>query len=236
MTGGTDHDRVAELVDRVTSGSADTGRLANDVLADFQRGLPVDELLVLIRHPDLDVAELGAWIAAELGTAAAPLVDEMAARLESPSRVVRYYAVDVVLSGAVGPRSGLAAQVLPLLDEADDAVRWKATGFLVRASIGQLKSALDVLTCTAPNDPHVPLLQWLVSDEARNPGIVRQRLAAEDPLTRRYAVAAAARLRDVTDEPLRAASAAADDDLRRFASDWLDMARDAGWSRPESNP
>src|SRR3712207_3322411 len=98
MTGGTDHDRVAELVDRVTSGSADTGRLANDVLADFQRGLPVDKLLVLIRHPHPDVAELGAWIAAELGTAAAPLAEEMAARLESPSRVVRFYAVDVVLS------------------------------------------------------------------------------------------------------------------------------------------
>ena len=237
MTDGADHDRVAQLVDRVTSGSADTGRLANDVLRDFQRGLPVDGLLVLVRHQDPDVAELGAWIAAELGAAAAPLADDMVAQLKSPSRVVRYYAIDVVLAGAVGARSGLVAQVLPLLDETDDAVRWKATGLLVRASTGQLESALDVLTSTSSNDPHIALVRWLLSSEARNPGMVRERLSAEDPLTRRYAVAAAARLSEVTDEPLRAASAsAADADLRRFASDWLGMTRPAGSSQPGQIP
>lgn len=230
MTAGADDDALAELVDHITSRSDDTGPLANDVLTAFHRGLAVEKLVVLLRHHDPEVVGVGTWIAAELGAAAAPLVDEVPALLVSSSRDVRFYAIDVVLATAVGGTSDLAAHVLPLVHDADVAVRWKAAGFLARASVRQLRSALDVLTAATPADPDVSLLRWLLSAEGRDASSIRQRLASGDDRTRRYAVAAAARLMEVDGDPLRAAARATDDEVRRFAQDWLAI---GGQSSPE---
>lgn len=221
MNNSSDHARIALLVDRITSGSVDVGPLANDVLAGFLRGLPVQMLLPLVHHADTRVAEVGTWIAAELGPSAAPLLDEITGLMGSSSRVTRFYAIDVVQATALGDRGDRAARVLPLLADDDSAVRWKATGFLARASPQQLQSALGAWTATDTHDVHAALLRWLLSASGRDPSAIRDRLAADEALTRRYAVAAAARLSDVIIAPLETATTATDEEVSRFARDWL---------------
>lgn len=89
--------------------------------------------------------EAGTWILSELGVKAAPLIGEVEALLESRSRKVRYWAIDVVHSSA-GPKDGrIIGKALGLMDDIDVAVRRAALFFLARASESQLSAAIDKL-------------------------------------------------------------------------------------------
>jgi hypothetical protein len=210
-----------EIIDQITGGSSDSGTLANELLRELHHGYPVERLRPLLSSDDSEVAAIAAWISSELVCGTGPILDDLVALLEHPVREVRFYSIDAVMAGATGPDSYRAASVLPMLDDRDPAVRWKAMRFLSYASVRQLQAALDWLRADEPGHPHVPRLQWLLSPDARDPAQVVACLSSPHAELRRYAAAAAVRLLGKDRTALVHASTAEDPEINRFATDML---------------
>jgi hypothetical protein len=215
--------RTQEIIDQITAGSGDSGHLANELLREFQRGYAVEQLRPLLSSADDGVAEIAAWIASELGARAEPLLDDLVALLGHPVREVRFDAIGAVAASATGPDSYRAARVLPLLDDTEPAVRWKAMRFLSHAPADQLHAALDRLRADEPSHPHVPRLQWLLSPGARDPAAAIAFLSSSDANARRYAAAAAVRLLVKDRTALEHAASSDDPEIKRFATDMLTL-------------
>src|SRR5262249_26989792 len=82
----------------------------------------------------------------------------------------------------------------------EEGVRWKAMGFLSRASKGQLESGLRFLEMEEPASPNVPGLRWLLSTQGQDAETIEPELRSSDPRIRKYgAVAVKRRLVSKTD-------------------------------------
>lgn len=219
----TDRARAQEIIGQITAGSGDSGRLANELLREFQRGYAVEQLRPLLSSADNGVVEIAVWIAAELGARAEPLLDNLVALLEHPVREVRFDAIGAVTASAAGPDSYRAARVLSLLDDPEPAVRWKAMRFLSYAPPRQLQAVLDWLRVGEPSHPHVPRLRWLLSPGAGDPATVITPLSSPDANVRRYAAAAAVRLLVKDRTALEHAASSDDPEVKRFATDMLTL-------------
>jgi HEAT repeat protein len=110
-----------------------------------------------------------------------------------------------------------------LIQDPDEAVRWKALRFLAKAAKNQLSIAvphLDSQTVAA-------LLAWLLhsGDTQINMQEIITRLSDPDSLTRRFAAAAAARLGPHNPVLLEHAAASTDSEVSSFANEELEALR-----------
>lgn len=187
-----------------------------DLLNELFRGYPMASLVPLLRSDDPGVVEAAAWLLSELGSRAAPLIGEVDALLESPSRKVRYWAIDVVNTSAGAADGRVISKALQLLGDDDVAVRRAALYFLSRASELQLTAAAE-----QPGHSEMSaLVNWLrdiVTAEEAVP-VLLERLATGDHLTRTFAVAAAYRTGQRGRSVLERAALLGEDDLSVFAS------------------
>ncbi|MEW9549872.1 hypothetical protein [Nonomuraea sp. NPDC050783] len=216
-----------ELVARVLAHPADDdflGPAANDLLEELFAGYPVDNLLRLLRSGDDKAVRTGAWLLSELGDLAAPLAGELPALLAHPLRQVRFFAIEAALTAGTPEDGPLAARVLALSRDLDDAVRWKVLAFLAAASPEQLAAG-----AAASPDPELKALtEWLVRLESEevDPREIVARLEGDDRVVRMFAAAAAARLSDEEDMNLLAhAATVEDEEIRSFALEQLDDLR-----------
>ncbi|MFI6290799.1 hypothetical protein ACIBEJ_04400 [Nonomuraea sp. NPDC050790] len=225
------------LIERIRTHPADddiVGPAAHHLLTELYAGYPVENLGRLLHSDDETVAGTGAWLLAELTELAAPMMDEIPALLAHRNRIVRHYAIAVVLDNA-GERHGPAiAQVIGLSEDPESAIRWKVLDFLAGASLEQLEAGAACL----PAGPLRDLTEWLVLQEDEEPdlpGIVR-RLTAGDAVTRLFAAAAAASLSGPGDMTLlEHAARAEEEEIRAFAEERLaELREDAASHPPES--
>jgi hypothetical protein len=105
---------------------ADAGRL---LLSELSAGAPVEQLRELLQSDNDASVEIGAWIAAKLGPAAHPVLTDVAALLHHSNKAVRFYAIEAVEVSATADDSEIIARALALVDDPDDAVRWRAHHF-----------------------------------------------------------------------------------------------------------
>jgi hypothetical protein len=187
---------------------------ANDLLGEFFAGYPVERLRVLLRSGVPAAVRSGVWIASELGERAAPLVDDMPALLRHPIRYVRFFAVDIVLAAADTDHGAVIAEAITLILDSDGAIRWKSLQLLSRAAAGQLAAAVPHLSDERLHD----LTAWLVHASPQN---ILPRIDNDDPTTRLFAVAAAARVAEVDRSPLDSVAAGPDMELASFAREQL---------------
>lgn len=183
-------ERGDRLVASMSRGYSDRG--AHELLAAFFQGYPVDRLRALLASPEEATARTAAWILSELGFAAAPLRDTFEGLLNHPARYVRFHALDAVLTCATPQDEVLLAKTVGLLHDHDDAVRWKALGFIAHASTGQLVGSTG-----QQSDPQLArLTRWLVDlDTGSGAGDrIIQALASTEPVERKFAVAGACRI------------------------------------------
>ena len=214
---------IDEIIQELTSNpeSAQNGRVVNQLLEHFQDGAPLEYLRSLMLSPDPQLSSAGAWIASELGVEGKPLLDVVSSLLDHPDKRVRFWSIDCILLWAGIFNGNELANTVRLLDDSEKAVRWKAIGFLSRASVEQLKSALAWLTKEEPESTYVRGLQWLLSASGIDAEAIEAMLLSAEPQMRKYAVAAAARLAAKNQHPLITASVSHDLEVAEFAGDWL---------------
>jgi hypothetical protein len=202
------------LLQEVLSGANDDA--ANDLLKEFFSGYPIDRLRLLLRSDADDPARAGAWIASELGDRAHLLLDEFPALLHHPLKYVRFFAVDAVLAAAT-PRDGeVIAKAVALIQDAEEAVRWKVLRLLSRASKAQLEAALPYVSVGEVG----ACLHWLLTAGDALPEVTSR--LERGQLDRLFAVAAAARLTNGREVALRCAASSTDSDISTFARDELE--------------
>ncbi len=212
--------RGDELIDRLRAGGNDSS--ANDLLTEVFRGHPVKSLRRLLHSDEETAVKAGAWILSELGVRAAPMMADIVALLGHPLRYVRFFALDAVLASATAEDGAAVASAIGLINDPDDAVRWKALTFLAWASADQLAASVAHL-----RPPLRGLTEWLAraSSGAATGRDVLTALDDPDRLARVFAAAAAVRLARRDRGLLERAAASADQEVSTFAREQLESGR-----------
>jgi hypothetical protein len=207
--------RGDELIEMLREDSSD--HAARALLSEFSAGYPVERLARLFHSGNLAAVEFGAWIASELGERAAPLLSEMPSLLNTPARAIKFFAIDVILVCA-GPDDGPAiAQAITLIEDADEAVRWKAMQLLFRSS----ETQLDAAGAHLRSEPIRSLTAWLGTGSAQ--ADITSRLTSSDRTTRLFAAAAAARVALNDRGALDLAATMVDTEISTFAREQLEI-------------
>ncbi|SDH57777.1 hypothetical protein SAMN05421505_11874 [Sinosporangium album] len=207
-----------DLMARILARPADDevlGQAANDLLNELFGGYPVENLRTLLHSRDDDAVQTGAWLLAELGEQAAPLLDEVPGLLAHPRRQVRFFAVEFVLLAADERHAGIIAQALTLSRASDTAIRWKVLHFLAMASTEQLTAGLSRLA-----DPEIGRLTAALAasdTDDPDPGEVVAGMEGDDPVVRLFAAAIAARMAEDDPALLRHAARVRDEEISSFA-------------------
>jgi len=189
----------------------------NDLLEEFGRGYPLDNLRPLLLHNNSRVATTGAWIASELGAKGSVLLEDVSPLIGHPEKGVRFWAIDCVLLWAGPSDQAELASVIELLNDPEPGVRWKAMDFLSRATREQLEAALSSLEAREPNSMNVRGLRWLIGSHASDLQDVKTALQSQDGVLRKYGVVAARRMSKDNREPLLYAASLSDPDVKNFA-------------------
>ena len=197
------------------------GSLANDLLRCFHRGYPLRNLERLLSSGDERVVETGMWITSELGVKATPLLCFVVPLLRHPSKKVRFFGIDSVLTCATPVNEAELASVIPLLLDKESAVRWKTLEFLSLASKAQLEAALSHTLTLDSSSPHIHGLRWLLSKEAEEHDSIIAFLQSTDSLNRKYGCVGAARLSGQDRRPLLYGASVNDPDVKEFAAGML---------------
>ncbi len=206
------------LIDVIDRESADESA-ANDLLRECQSGYPVENLRRLLTSHHEAAVRCAAWIVSELDQAALPLLPEIALLLRHPSRHVRFFALDAVLLLASAADGELIASAIGLINDPDEAVRWKCMQFLRRATTIQLRAAVPHLLDIAL----ARRVKWLLETIEKNAASeILLSLGDQDSMMRLFAAAAAARLAPRSVAPLEHAAASPDPEVASFARDVLE--------------
>ncbi len=215
-------DYANHLIERIVSAPQHerVGILSNELLREFQRGHPLDDLRPLLRSDDGDVIATAIWITSELGEKCRPLLSDVVPLLAHPLKRIRFWALDCLYWTV--PKDGCnLVEAFKLLEDPEPGVRWKALDVLSRLSKEQVQAAASCLDAKSSDSPHLQQLRWLISSDASRPDGIKSTLRSADQIVRKYGVAAAARLRKEHPELLVYASNLDDPDVGKFASDLL---------------
>ena len=217
-------DRATDLIERVliNPGSHDVGHLANELLSEYYDGSDISTLRDLLHSEDGRIVAFGIWIAAELAQVAKTLLPDVMRLLRHPLKDVRFLAIDCVLLWAGRSSGDVVASTVTLLDDPEEAVRWKAMGFLARAPHDQLQAAVASLTHANPASPYLEDLKWILAVEGADADEITFALHGPSAVRRKVAAAAAVRVVRNNSEPLRQAESSRDPEVAQFARDMLE--------------
>jgi len=140
MSVNYDKDRAEKFTERILANpnSSQLGVIANDLLREYHRGYPVENLRSLLANRDECIVITGAWIASELGAKGTPLLADISRLIGHPQKKVRFSVIDCLLVWAGPSNQAELASVIGLLSDPEAGVRWKVMDFLSRATPEQL--------------------------------------------------------------------------------------------------
>jgi len=218
-------ERAEGLVECLTTNpnSPSAAILMNQLLTEFHRGYPLENLRPLLLSRSEEVVTIAAWIASELGRKGKPLLRDVLTLLRHQAKKIRFSTIDCILAWA-GPSDGIAlASVITLTDDPEPGVRWKVMDFLARATPQQLQAALNYLEETAPKCPYLKALRWLLGPQSRHPEEVTAFIQSQESICRKYGAVAAVRISKENRGPLFFASSVDDVDVRDFAQSGITL-------------
>lgn len=206
---------MAALLGGVVADATLLENIATELLRQVQSGLEVESLRPLLVSPYQTSVQAAAWILSELGDLACVLLPEIEDLLDSPIRSVRFFALDSVLLCATPDDASTLLKAVSLIEDPDQAVRWKVLRFLSQATPEQLAAAASRGGSTSLAR-RIYLLSKLSAADAAD---VTKDLLSPDRTTRLTAAVAARRLAVADGSLLSQAQRSQDEDVRGFAED-----------------
>lgn len=195
--------------------------LTNELLKEFFDGYPLANLRPLLKSENERLAKAAIWVASELGRKGEALLPDVFPLLKHRLKYLRFYAIDCILLWARPANQIELASVIPMIDDAEAAVRWKALSFMWRASSAQLEAALSFVSTRELDSNYLHGLEWLLSPDAADAEKVKVALRSSDGRVRKYAAVAAARMSGIDSSIISLAASNGDRDVEDFADSVL---------------
>lgn len=192
---------------------------ANDLLDEIHHGYPLEGLRKLLVCDGDAATKAAAWILSELGEDARPFLPEAVRLLHNPLKYVRFFALDVVLVAATEATDGPAiASAVCLIEDQEEAVRWKVLRLLARATPEQLRASLTFLDAR-PEIQRLTLRLAAIEGKTEDIQAITREVEDPDRLVALFAVAAAARIAFLDRGPINFAASVSDPEISAFARD-----------------
>jgi hypothetical protein len=219
MTDAAGEARGDELLIRVLSGDEWASGISNDLLNEFFRGYPIENLVKLLRSGDERVVQSGAWIASELAKDAKPILRYLIPLFDYPNAKVRYSCVETALTAATDEDGEVMGSAVSRITDDDRPVRKMAFELIARADRSPLVAGVPYV-----KDPQIAaLLEWVleVEGESRDDDEIASRLRESDGLAQIFAAAAAARIYGRNPHYLQLAASLGESDAQSLAASEL---------------
>jgi hypothetical protein len=209
--------RGDELLALVLSG--DESGISNDLLNEFFRGYPIDNLVKLLRSDDKRVVQNGAWIASELARDAKPILRYLIPLFDSPDMRVRYYCVETALTAATDEDGEVMGSAILRIADDERPVRRVTFELMARADRLPLLAGVPYIK----DSGIVALLEWVleIESESRGDDEIAAWLHESDGLGRLFAVVAAARVYRRNPHYLQLAASLSESDAQSLAASEL---------------
>jgi hypothetical protein len=226
--------RGDELLARVLTGDEWESGIANDLLKEFFRGYPVDNLVKLLRSDNQKVVESGAWIASELAREARSVLTDLLPLFEYPDPRVRCHVIETTLTAATATEGEVIARAVTRMSDADQRVRRRAFELTARADQSPLVAGVPYM-----KEPEIAgLLEWAleVESESRDDDEIAVRLRESDGLRLLFAVVAAARVYGRNPHYLELAASLSESEAQSLAASelaWLSKLHEQAERRRE---
>jgi hypothetical protein len=190
-------------------------KLAKKLLDCFHEGADTLKLLPLIHSPDLRVAEIGTWIASEMGIAAKPIINEIVSLFSKGSRGISFEALDCLTSCVSPNNPDLILEGLRQLSNNDSTVVWKAQMFLSSLSGDSISAAKKYASQLGNEERQIKGLSLLQLSKSSAEQVLAS-LESSDQLLRAYAAVASVKLSKLDSEPITKALKAKDEIITEF--------------------
>lgn len=211
-----------EMLERLLSPSDDDdeGTLANDLLGELGKTVPLESLRLLLTSVNAQTRAAGAFLATFQNQNISSMVGELAALLGDDNPRTRFDAIECILRCSTRDDGDYLAQALFALEDQHDGVRTGAVKFVRFAKDWQLKLARQHAALLRPQTAFSAIAdisgQW--QDDAS--GMIRAMLDHSEPVVRRYGIGLAGRARlVVVDAFVEWAKASADPEISKLATD-----------------
>ena len=195
------------------------GRLSNDLLDEFHRGYPIENLKLLINSDLLSARGTAAFIATELGLKVTPLLKEIASLLDMPTPRARYDAMETLWKCSTHRDGWAMGAVLHCLEDPWPGVRSGAIDAVRLADRKALLAGFKYLKTECPETVYSLFGNAFLRVERGKMEVLESLMKHEDPIARRFAVGLATRPRLVVDETrLQIALKSSDREISEFAA------------------
>jgi hypothetical protein len=213
-----------EMLQLLLSSSHDQdGALANDLLGELGRTVPLESLRLLLTSANARTRAAGAFMATFQNQNISSMLGELAALLGESNPRTRFDAVEAILRCSTRDHGEYLAQALFALDDAHDGVRMGAVQFVRFAKDWQLKLAREHAALLRPRTAFSAISD--ISGEFRDDasGMIRTMLDHSEPVVRRYGLGLAGRARlVVVDAFVEWARASADPEISKLAASCIE--------------
>jgi hypothetical protein len=202
-----------EMVEKLLDPSSDTndGVLVNDLLGEFWRGYPIENLRRLLVPANIGDA---AFLISELGQKVRPLVREVADLLEHESARIRFDAISALSQCTTWEDGWAVAKIIRALGDPHDGVRWMACKALRYMEGSQLHAGLDYLHSHEPASVFATFRNAFLAIERRPKkatATLEKLLGSDEPIARRFGAAMVVRPRLFIDPAFVALAASVED-------------------------
>lgn len=189
---------------------------AYQLLQEYFRDLPVEDLRALLRNVDPQVQRAAIWLASELGSQAAGVLEEAVALTQSSDLYIAYHALETVGVCAEQSSADASVYVLQSMAHQESAIRRLAMRLLGNFDISFLENLASKSLPLENAEDHARGLGALVQEEPR---FIAPLLESESALLRKYGGILARRVFEVDPTPIMEAMEHDDSDVRSFAEE-----------------
>ncbi|MEZ5961607.1 MAG: HEAT repeat domain-containing protein [Hyphomonadaceae bacterium] len=202
-----------EMIERLLDPSFETddGAMVNDLLGEFWRGYPVENIRRLLVPAAIGDA---AFLVAELGQKVRPLLSDVADLMEHESPRIRFDAISALSQSTTWEDGWAVAKIVRALGDPHDGVRRMACKALRYMESSQVCAGLDYLKSQEPASVFAKFKNAFLAIERypkKSAATLEKLLTSDDPIARRFGAAMAVRPRLFIDPAFVALTEAVED-------------------------
>lgn len=211
---------ISDLIDSPSLFFAE-GR-AYELLQEYFEGKPLETLRPLLRHSNVYVRRVAAYIVSELGSAASILTEDIAPLSADADEHVQWCAIESLMACSCHANFECFIDVVRQLESPKPFIRQLSMRLVSNANELQLNAAIQsVEKLKSHRHEHLLGLTALLNSRQQDTACIMNLLNNKDGLLIKYGVIAAKRLADKLPDLIQNAVASEKEDVARFASELL---------------